>query len=101
MPGGRSDSGDVDNPKLCLWFAYPAGTLTEPQLEACRSLLTPEERERMARLRSDSLRRECLATRVLVRTALSLRQLQPAASWRFRNNPWGKPEAWTKGGMTS
>jgi 4'-phosphopantetheinyl transferase len=76
---------------LHLWFAYPDDLLVPATAQACAELLTPEEQERWQRYKFDKNRREALATRTLVRTALShYRTIAPNA-WRFKENEHGKP----------
>jgi 4'-phosphopantetheinyl transferase len=87
----RDGLGAVTHPKLRLWIAYPNEVLTQAQLEVCEALLSKEERERLAAFRFDRHRREFLATRVLLRTALSYERQQSPESWRFNHNAWGKP----------
>lgn len=82
------------NPEpLELWCAYPDDLLAEPVAAACVELLTPDERERGQKLRFAPNRREFLASRALVRTALSVHHPLPPAAWRFSANACGKPEA--------
>lgn len=54
-------------------------------------LLTPDERERMARLVFQRDRRRFLLTRALVRTMLSRYGRVAAADWRFATNVHGHP----------
>jgi 4'-phosphopantetheinyl transferase len=54
--------------------------------------LSNEERARVARFKFERHRLESLATRVLVRTALSQHRSLPPQDWRFKSNPQGKPE---------
>jgi Phosphopantetheinyl transferase len=74
-----------------LWCAYPED-LGDPAIaQACAALLTPQEQQRWQRYKSGRHRRESLATRALMRIALSQhRSLQPEA-WRLRENQHGKP----------
>ena len=76
-----------------LWCAYPGDLLSEPVAAACAELLTPDERGRWQKLRFEPNRREFLASRALVRTALSAHHPLPPEAWRFRVNACGKPEA--------
>jgi 4'-phosphopantetheinyl transferase len=76
---------------LHLWHANPDGLLDPAVADACVALLTPEEREKSQRFRFDRHRREALATRVLVRSALSHLRAVPPAAWRFKANEHGKP----------
>jgi 4'-phosphopantetheinyl transferase len=76
---------------LCLWYAYPDDLLAEGAVEACASLMSDQERERWQSFHFDRNRREYLATRVLVRTALSHLLPRPLETWRFSRNAYGKP----------
>jgi 4'-phosphopantetheinyl transferase len=81
----------MNNQPLNLWCAYPDDLLSEPVAESCASLLSEDERARWHRFRFARHAREFLATRALVRTALShYRPLAPEA-WRFQVNAHGKP----------
>ena len=81
----------VDKPKLCLWYAYPEEFSAHRNLDAWVSLISDEERHRMESFRFERHRREFLASRILLRTALSFGSPQPLATWRFKHNPQGKP----------
>jgi len=59
---------------------------------AAESLLTPDERARCRRLRRSVSRHQFLATRALVRQALSLYTDVPPEAWRFEEGEEGKPE---------
>lgn len=63
-----------------------------PRLDAYRSLLTPDECERMARLIFERDRRTFLITRAHVRTMLSRYAQVNPADWRFIANAHGRPE---------
>ena len=76
---------------LHLWYAYPDDLLDPAVAQACAALLTPEEREKSQRYKFDQHRRESLATRVLVRSALSHLRAVPPEAWRFKQNDHGKP----------
>ena len=76
---------------LHLWYANPDGLLDPAVAEACVALLAPEEREKSQRFKFDRHRRESLATRVLLRSALSHLRPVPPAAWRFKVNQHGKP----------
>jgi 4'-phosphopantetheinyl transferase len=78
---------------LQLWFAYPEDVLDRGVAEACELLLSDEERARWEGFKFDRLRREYLATRALVRTALSHCHPIALEGWRFRSNEYGKPAA--------
>lgn len=77
---------------LELWCAYPDDLLDASVAAACAALLTPDEKSRCERLRFEPGRREFLASRALVRTALSRHHPTPPEAWRFRANSHGKPE---------
>jgi 4'-phosphopantetheinyl transferase len=64
----------------------------KPRLEAYRTLLTPDEHDRMARLVFDRDRRNFLITRALVRTMLSRYAQVAPGDWRFIANVHGRPE---------
>ena len=76
---------------LCLWYAYPDDLLAEGAVEACASLMTEDERIRWQSFHFERNRREYLATRVLVRSALSHLLPHPLEAWRFSRNAYGKP----------
>jgi len=80
------------NPKpLQLWYAYPDDLLDPATAQACVALLTAEEQERCQRYKFERHRRESLATRVLVRSALSHGRAVRPEAWRFKENVHGKP----------
>jgi 4'-phosphopantetheinyl transferase len=76
---------------LQLWFGYPDDVLDRGVAEACELLLSEEERARWAGFKFDRVRREYLATRALVRTALSHNHATAPEDWRFSSNEYGKP----------
>lgn len=76
---------------LCLWYAYPDDLLADGTVETCVSLMTEDEHIRWQSFHFDRNRREYLATRVLVRTALSHLLPKPLKAWRFSRNAYGKP----------
>ena len=76
---------------LHLWYAYPDDLLDSPTAQACAALLTAQEQERCRRYKFEKHRRESLATRVLVRSALSHGCAVLPAAWRFKENEHGKP----------
>jgi 4'-phosphopantetheinyl transferase len=81
----------MDKKTLHLWYSYPGDLLSDDVVRACSALLSEEELARAGRFRFGRHRRESLATRALVRTALShYRPLSPA-DWRFTANAHGKP----------
>lgn len=82
-----------DKSPLHLWLAHPEDFSTEEVVQKYTPLLTEEERIRWQRYRYPRHRREYLATRALVRSALShYRPLSPG-EWRFQPNAHGKPAA--------
>ena len=87
----RKTSGVADRGMLSLWFAYPDDLYPQQTIDACALLLSDDERIRWQSFRFDRDRRQYLATRVLVRTALSHRVQISPQSLRFSSNPWGKP----------
>jgi 4'-phosphopantetheinyl transferase len=76
---------------LDLWFAYPDDLLKDEVAVACAALLTGDERARWQAFRFERDRREYLATRALVRAALSHYRAIPPQAWRFSCNEFGKP----------
>ncbi len=76
---------------LHLWCAYPDDLLDEGVARSCAALLTPQEQERCQRYKFEQHRRESLATRALVRLALSHNRSVPPHAWRFKENEHGKP----------
>lgn len=62
------------------------------RLDAYLTLLTDDERQRMARFVFDRDRRSFLLTRALVRTMLSRYAPVPPKDWRFITNAHGRPE---------
>jgi 4'-phosphopantetheinyl transferase len=63
--------------------------------------LTPEESEHLRRLKTESLRRQYLATRALCRVTLSRYADVDPARWRFRAGRNGKPRIAGPPGFTS
>lgn len=78
---------------LHLWCAYPGDLLSEEVAQSCAALLSEEERARAEKFRFSRHRREALASRALVRIALSHYYPLPPASWQFTANAHGKPSA--------
>ena len=81
----------MERKPLHLWCAYPDDLLEAGVAEACSALLSEEERARVARFRFERYRRESLATRALMRTALSSYCPVAPQDWRFTLNAHGKP----------
>lgn len=85
------EGGDCTAGGLCLWIAQPDDFATDEVVEKYAPLLTDEERTRWQRFRYPRYRREYLATRALVRSALSHYRPLAAGEWRFEPNAHGKP----------
>lgn len=81
----------MTNATLNLWFAYPADFEAPEAEQAAAALFSDEDRARWQRLRFDRQRRELLATRFLVRSALSQYRTVAPDAWRFSANTHGKP----------
>jgi 4'-phosphopantetheinyl transferase len=81
----------MDKKPLYLWCAYPDDLINAETAEACTALLSDEERGRVLRLKFERHRRESLATRALMRTALSYGRSVAAQAWQFKVNAQGKP----------
>jgi 4'-phosphopantetheinyl transferase len=83
----------MDKKMLELWYAYPDDLLKDGVAEGCAALLSDDERVRAGAFRFERDRREFLATRALVRTALSSHRATPPEGWRFSHSEFGKPSA--------
>jgi 4'-phosphopantetheinyl transferase len=81
----------MNSKPLHLWYAYPDDLLDPVTALACEALLTVQERERCQRYKFEKHRRESLATRALVRSALSHGRAVRPEAWRFKENEHGKP----------
>jgi 4'-phosphopantetheinyl transferase len=81
----------MNSKPLHLWYAYPDDLLDPGKAQACAALLTPQENERWQRYKFEKHQRESLATRTLLRTALSHYRDVGPETWRFRENEHGKP----------
>lgn len=81
----------MDHKLLNLWCAYPDDLRAGGAAEACRALVSEEERARVARFRFERSRLESLTTRALMRTALSRYRPVEPQDWRFKLNEHGKP----------
>jgi 4'-phosphopantetheinyl transferase len=73
-----------------LLFTANAAALAN--LDAYRSLMSPDEHERMARFVFERDRKAFLLTRALVRTTLSRYASVAPADWKFITNVHGRPE---------
>jgi 4'-phosphopantetheinyl transferase len=80
----------MDKRPLYLWCAYPDDLLAEGVAEACAVLVSEEERAQVQRFKFERRRREALATRALMRVALSYNQPIPPQSWQFKTSAHGK-----------
>jgi 4'-phosphopantetheinyl transferase len=74
-----------------LWYATPTDLDDAGRRDACAALLTDEERARQAAFLFPQHRREFLATRALVRRALSSYVAIGPEAWCFVRGPHGKP----------
>ena len=81
----------MNNKPLDLWCACPDDLLSQPVAAACAALLSEDEQARWKRFRFARHAREFLATRALVRTALSHYHPIAPEAWRFQVNAHGKP----------
>jgi 4'-phosphopantetheinyl transferase len=81
----------MDKKPLYLWCAHPDDLLAEGVAEACAALLSDDERAQVQRFKFEHLRREALATRALMRIALSCGQGLPPQAWQIKLNAHGKP----------
>ena len=75
-----------------LWYTQSDELTAPAALDAYLGLLSPDERTRHARFLNERARHEYLLTRALCRTVLSRYATVAPAGWRFRANPWGRPE---------
>src|SRR5262249_46908903 len=88
MAAGAEAAGSSD---IDVWLLRPDACAAS-DLAGMLAWLAPSELERYHRFVFDRHRTEYLATRALVRLALSsVRTVEPAA-WRFRTNAYGRPE---------
>lgn len=74
-----------------LWLVAPP-ELGEEALADAYTLLSPEERDKHRKFVFERHRREYLATRGLVRCALSRHREVARGAWAFRRNEYGRPE---------
>lgn len=66
--------------------------VAQPQIDAYRELLAPEERERWGRFHFARHRNQYVIARALVRGVLSLYKPDiPPVAWRFETNAFGRP----------
>lgn len=83
---GSLAEGDVH-----VWVARPAA-LTDASLAVCAQVLSPDERERVARFRFERHQREATVSRALVRTTLGRYVGLPARAFTYRLGPHGRPD---------
>ncbi|MGA2250003.1 4'-phosphopantetheinyl transferase family protein [Terracidiphilus sp.] len=76
---------------LNLWYTRPENLPAQTIAEDCERILSEEEFLHSKTFRFERHRREYLATRLLVRTALSHYHPLPPHAWKFQANPYGKP----------
>jgi 4'-phosphopantetheinyl transferase len=86
--GGLEASRD----RVDVWWCTPAELSGPDAVAAAEALLTPDERAEQGKFQATWRRQEFLATRVLVRAALSLYAGVAPADWRFARSAHGKPE---------
>lgn len=92
MPEARGVAAEEAGRELIhVWMIAPP-KLSDEQLADAYPLLTVEERERHRKFVFERHRREYLATRGLVRAALSRHRAVDRAAWAFRRNEYGRPE---------
>ena len=65
--------------------------MTEALVDRCSAVLSDEDRQHVRRFRFEQHRREATVTRSLVRHALARYIDRPAASFRYRLGPHGRP----------
>jgi 4'-phosphopantetheinyl transferase len=76
---------------LNLWYTRPEDISAQTIAEDSERILSEEELLRSKTFRFERHRREYLATRLLVRNALSYYHPLPPHAWKFQTNPYGKP----------
>jgi 4'-phosphopantetheinyl transferase len=84
---------------LYLWFANPNDMITATDSDDCAQFLSEAERTRWRSFRFEKDRREYLATRLLVRSALSHYRPLPPDAWRFQIGDCGKPSVYPDCGL--
>lgn len=82
----------LDRRDLDVSFSNPEAMDDPARREAALALLTPEERERVARFVFEHDRRLHLAARALLRRSLSRCSGVPPGEWRFAAAAGGRPE---------
>ncbi len=76
---------------LNLWHTRPEDLPAQTTAENCERILSEEELTRSKTFRFEQHRREYLATRLLVRNALSHYHPVAPHAWKFQTNAYGKP----------
>lgn len=80
-----------------VWIAEPE-QLTEPRvLEACRGILSAQEREKQQRFHFERHRLQYLVSHALVRLTLSRYAPVAPEAWSFTSNAYGRPEVQGEG----
>lgn len=86
---GRSQAlGPLD---VHIWHHHHDALMEREHVAAALTLLSPDEHERLARLRDDRRRRQFLLGRALCRCVLSQYAPVRPQDWRFRLGSYGKP----------
>ena len=78
--------------EVALYVARPERLAAVNSIARLEAMCTEDERARIRRYRFDVDRRQHLATRALVRAALSRHAGVPPEVWQFREGPHGRPE---------
>lgn len=82
----------LDDAQVDLWLARDPQLREAALLESFSRMLSPDERERVARMRFEAGRHQQLVTRALVRSVLSRYAPHvPPADWRFARSEQGRP----------
>ena len=84
-----------------VWWTSPDDVSVDELRRRCLAWLSPSDRARRERLRSDKLRHEHLITRALCRATLSRYTGVDPAAWTFVENENGKPSIEVPGEFTS
>jgi 4'-phosphopantetheinyl transferase len=96
LTSGRNDRAVRGAPQIQrevhLWYTGCDAAEGTELLRSYEALLQPDERKRCGSFRVERSRRQYLVTRALVRCVLSQYCPRSPAEWRFRSNPYGRPE---------
>ena len=90
MPVRREDLKEMGT-MLNLWYTHPEHLSQQVISEDCEQILSEQELARSKVFPFEKNRREYLATRLLVRRALSHYHPFPPQAWKFQTNRFGKP----------